>query len=48
MDIGFGLAAYRNPWRIVSAKIQFRLAGFLAAQFQLVSSQPIGFQANGP
>jgi hypothetical protein len=29
-------------------KIQFRLAGFLATRFSLVSNQPIGFQANGP
>jgi hypothetical protein len=27
-------------------KVQFIVAGFLAARFPLVSSQPIGFQAN--
>ena len=30
------------------AKTQFPLAGFLAAQFLLVVSRPIGFQANEP
>jgi hypothetical protein len=48
MGTGFELAAYRNPWRTVLAKIKFRLADFLAAQFILVSSQPIGFQVNEP
>ncbi len=48
MDIGFELATYRNPQRTGSAKIQFRLAGFLAARFALVSSQPTGFQVNEP
>jgi hypothetical protein len=46
MDIGFELAGYRNRYRTVSAKIQFRSTGFLAAQFPLVSSQLIGFQVN--
>jgi hypothetical protein len=46
MDIEFELAASRNPYRTVFAKTPFSLAGFLAAQFLLVSSQPIGFQVN--
>jgi hypothetical protein len=48
MDFEFELAASRNPYRTVFAKTQFSLAGFLAAQFLLVSSQPIGFQVNEP
>jgi hypothetical protein len=48
MDIGFELTTYRNPERTVFAKIQFRLADFLAARFLLVSSQPIGFPMNEP
>jgi hypothetical protein len=48
MNLEFELAASRNPYRTVCAKTQFSLAGFLAAQFLLVSSQPIGFQVNEP
>jgi hypothetical protein len=46
MDIGFELAAYRDSYRTVSRKIQFSLAGFLASQFLLFSSQTTGFQVN--
>jgi hypothetical protein len=46
MGLEFELAASRNHYRTVFAKTQFPLAGFLAAQFLLVSSQPIGFQVN--
>ncbi len=48
MDLEFELAASRNPYRTVFAKTQFSLAGFLAAQFLLVSNQPIGFEVNEP
>ncbi len=48
MALEFKLAASRNRYRTVFAKTQFSLAGFLAAQFLLVSSQPIGFQVNQP
>jgi hypothetical protein len=48
MNLEFELAASRNPYRTVFATTQFSLAGFLAAQFLLVSSQPIGFQVNEP
>ncbi len=48
MDIGSELTAYKNLYRTVSTKRQFSLAGFLAAQFLLVSIQPIGFQVNEP
>jgi hypothetical protein len=47
MDLEFELATSRNPYRTVFQKMEFSLAGFLAAQFLLVSSQPIGFQARG-
>jgi len=46
MDIGFELAAYRDSYKTVSTKIQFSLAGFLASQFLLFFSQPMGFQVN--
>ena len=36
------------PNALFLAKTQFPLAGFLAAQFLLVVSRPIGFQANEP
>ncbi len=48
MNLEFELAASRNPYQTVFAKTKFSLAGFLAAQFLLVSSQPIGFQVNEP
>jgi hypothetical protein len=48
MDLEFELAASRNPYRTDFAKTQFSLAGFLAAQFILVSSQRIGFQMIEP
>ena len=35
-----------TPNRLFLSKTQFPLAGFLAAQFLLVVSRPIGFQAN--
>jgi hypothetical protein len=48
MDLEFELAASRNPYRTVFAKTPFSLAGFLEAQFLLVSSQPIRFQVIEP